>query len=60
MSYTIVSGNKLSSCTSKSYKYSIYRNALIKCQIFVRNLNMSKTKWDGDEEPTINNVLLTK
>ena len=29
MGYTIVSGNKLSSCKS------IYRNALIKCQIFI-------------------------
>ena len=34
---------------------SIHRNALIKCHIFVLNLNMPKTKWDGAEEPTINN-----
>ena len=32
----------------------IYRNALIKCQIFVLNLNMPKTEWEGPEDP-INN-----
>ena len=44
----------MSSPTSKSYN-STYRNASIKCQIFVLNLNMPKTKWDDAEEPTINN-----
>ena len=27
----------------------------MKCQIFVLNLTMPKTKWDGAEEPTIRN-----
>ena len=27
----------------------------IKCQIFVLNLIMPKTKWEGAEDPTINN-----
>ena len=35
--------------------HSIYRNALIKSQILILNLNVSKTEWDGAEEPTINN-----
>ena len=48
---TTVSDNKP---TSKSCNI-IYRNALIKYQIFVQNLNMTKTKWDVAEEPTINN-----
>ena len=34
---------------------NIYRNALIKCQIFVPNLNMPKLKWEGTEDPIINN-----
>ena len=37
----------------------MYRNALIKCQIFVLNLNMPKTKWDGAEKPTIDNFFKT-
>ena len=48
MDYTIVSGNKPSSVAlhqNHAIK-SIYRNALIKWQIYVQNLNMPKTKWD--------------
>ena len=36
---------------TKSYK-SIYRNALIKWEIFVLNLNMPTIKWEGVENPT--------
>ena len=32
----------------------------MKCQIFVLNLNMPKTMWDGAEEPTINNSFKIK
>ena len=51
MGNTIVSGNTpyikiMQLYSSKSFN---------KFQIFVLNLNMLKTKWDGDEEPTINN-----
>ena len=40
---------------SKSCK-SLDRNALINYQIFILNLNMPKTKWNGSEDPAINNV----
>ena len=55
MAYTIVSGNKpLTSIPTSISCNSIYRNALIRCQILVLNLNMlKKTKWDGAEEPAI-------
>ena len=48
----------ISSPTSKS-RSSIYRNYLIKCRIFILNLNVPKTKWDGAEEPTINHFYKT-
>ena len=57
MGYTIVSGNKPSLVAlHQNHTKSIYRNALIKTQIFVLNLNMPKTKWEieGAEDPTIN------
>ena len=55
MGYTIVSGNKPSPVTlHQKACNNIDRNALIKCQIFVLNINIPKTKWDGAEEPTIN------
>ena len=55
MGYTIVSGDKPSSVAIHKNYAIIYRNALIKCVIFVLNLNMPKTKWDVAEESTINN-----
>ena len=27
----------------------------MKCQIFALNLNIPRTKWEGTEDPTINN-----
>ena len=42
MGYTIVSGNRPSSVAlHQNHAKCIYRNAWIKCQIFVLNLNMS-------------------
>ena len=58
MGYTIVSGNKPSPVALHQNHAIIVvfiEMLLIKCQIFVLNLNMPKTKRDVDEEPTINN-----
>ena len=55
MGYTILSGNKPSSVAihQNHSKVFIEMLLLIKCQIFVLNLNMPK-KWEGAEYPTIN------
>ena len=58
MGYTIVSGNKPSSVAlHQNHAIVFIEMLLIKCQIFFLNLNMPKTKWDGAEEPTLNNFL---
>ena len=41
-------------------KYLLKSNVLIKYQIFVLNFNIPKTKWEGAEDPTINNFLKLK
>ena len=52
--YTIVSGNKPSTVALYQNHAIVFIEMLfIKCQIFVLNLNMPKTKRDGAEEPTI-------
>ena len=53
MGYTIVSGNKPSPVAinvHQNHAKVFYRNALIKCQIYILNFNMPKTKWDGAED----------
>ena len=58
----IISDNKPSAVllgtTSKSCN-SFYRNALIKCHIFILNLelNMPTPKWDGAEDPRFKQFL---
>ena len=48
-------GYTISSPTSESCK-SMYWNVLIKRQIFVLNLSMLKTKWEGAEDPIIKKI----
>ena len=56
MGYTIVSGNKPSPVAQYQQSCNIIqRNALIKCQICIINLNLPKPKWGGAEDPTIKN-----
>ena len=55
MGYTIVSGNKPSSVALHQNHAKVFIEILlIKYLIFVLNLNMPKTKWEGAEDPTIN------
>ena len=56
MGCTLVSGIKCSSVAiHQNYAICIYRNALIKYQIFTLNINMPKIKLGGAEGPIITN-----
>ena len=55
MGYTLVSGNKPASVALHQNHAKYCRKDLIVCQIFVLNLNIPKTKWEGAEDPTIYN-----
>ena len=56
--FMIVMGNIPSSVALHENHAKVFINMLnIKCQILVLNLNMPKNKWEGAEDPTINNFL---
>ena len=55
MDYTIVSGNRPSAVPLHQNPAIVFNEMIKNCQIFVLNLNMPYTKWDGSEEPAINN-----
>ena len=56
MGYTIVSGKPSSVPLHQHLALVFIQMLLVKCQIFVLNFIMPKTKWEGAEDPTINNL----
>ena len=55
MGYMIVSGTKPSSVALHQNHANVFTEMLllIKCQIFILNRNMPKTKWEGSEDDKI-------
>ena len=61
MAYTIVSGNKSSSVAlHQNHAILFIEMHLIKCKIFVLNLNMPTTNRNGAEDPALTSKLIAE